>query len=76
MDAQPNPRTLIGVIGLLIGLFFYGLLVAALAASIGDMPLIIEVVFYLFFGLLWLVPMKPLLNWIGRGNPNVDDATH
>lgn len=73
MTAQKaNPRSLIGMLGLVLGLCVYAILVTALAGWLPSMHLAVETVFYLFFGIVWIFPARSLLNWIGRGAPETD----
>ena len=62
---KPSHRSLIGMLGLIIGLTLY----AFLAAAIGDLmvkwPLAIQMIYYLVAGLVWLIPAKKVIYWMG-----------
>ena len=64
---KPNSRNLIGTLALIVGLTLYAGLVGLLAETIGTMPLLIEALYYLFFGLVWLWPARLLLRWMAAG---------
>ena len=59
-------RTIIGVFSIigLIGLI--GLIVAAFANLIAPWPIWAQSLFYLGAGLVWLLPLKPLLVWMNK----------
>lgn len=59
-------RTVLGMAGLLLGLFFYIGAVGWLGAWLGPMPLLATVLFYAFFGIAWIFPGRLILKWIGR----------
>ena len=66
--AQPSSRTLIGIglILLLIGL--WAAFVASLAQVVGKWPILVQAPFYLFMGIAWIIPLKPLVRWIQTGS--------
>lgn len=59
-------RTLCGMLGLMLGLLLYAGAIGWLAAWIGPMSLVPEMLFYAFFGIAWIFPARPVLKWIGR----------
>ena len=64
---QPTYRKPIGILGMILGLVFYGGLVARAAGPIGDLPGWSQPVVYLVLGVLWIAPLKPLLRWMETG---------
>lgn len=68
MDDKPNIRNLIGTLVLIFGLGLYGLIVAELSVQMGALPFIVEVIFYLIAGLIWLWPARALVRWMMAGN--------
>ena len=65
--AQPPSRKLVGIaaIGLLI--ILWAAFVATLAPFVGRWPVLAQAPYYLVMGLVWIVPLKPLLRWIETG---------
>lgn len=64
---EPSGRTLAGtalIVALIAG---WALLVASLAGTVGRWPVLVQALFYLVTGLVWIVPLKPLLRWIATG---------
>jgi len=41
--------------------------VASLAQIVGRWPILLQAPFYLAMGLLWIVPLRPLIRWIETG---------
>jgi len=39
-----------------------------LARVVWQWPVPVQAAFYLFMGLVWIVPLKPLLRWIETGS--------
>lgn len=68
MEDRPNPRNLIGMVALLVGLGLYGLIIAELSVRMGDIPFILEAIFYVIAGLIWLWPARILVRWMVAGN--------
>lgn len=62
----PALRSLVGGLGLCLGLAGYALLAARLAAAAGGWPIWAQTLLYLALGLLWLAPARALLRWIAQ----------
>lgn len=45
----------------------WALLVASAASTVGNWPVLVQALFYLFMGIAWIVPLKPLLRWSETG---------
>ncbi len=69
----PSARKLagIGLIVLLIAL--WAAFVASLAPIVGRWPILVQAPFYLFMGLAWIIPLKPLIRWTQTGQTKVHD---
>jgi len=48
---------------------FYIWLVTRITPIIGQMHDLVQLVFYVFAGLIWIVPLKPLFAWMNVGTP-------
>lgn len=72
MKETPNSRNLIGTFALLFGLAIYALVIAELSVRIGTLPFIVEAVFYVIAGLIWLWPARALVRWMLAGNLDQD----
>jgi hypothetical protein len=65
--AEPSYRTLIGIALILLLIVVWAAFVASLAQIVGAWPILIQAPFYLFVGIVWIIPLKPLLRWIQTG---------
>jgi hypothetical protein len=41
--------------------------VATLAPVVGRWPVLVQAPFYLFMGIVWIIPLKPLIRWSESG---------
>ena len=63
----PSYRKPAGVLAIVVGLALYAGVVARLVAPIGMLPWFAAVPLYLVLGIAWLLPLKPLLQWMETG---------
>ncbi len=66
--AQPSPRKLVGIAAILLLIVLWATFVAALAPIIGRWPVLLQAPYYLFMGMVWILPLKPLVRWIETGS--------
>lgn len=66
--AQPSYRKLVGIASILLLIAVWASFVAALAPFVGKWPVLAQAPFYLAAGLVWILPLKPLLRWIETGS--------
>lgn len=64
----PTYRKPVGVLAIVAGLIVYAGVVSRLVAPIGALPWWLAVPLYLILGVLWLLPLKPLLQWMETGS--------
>lgn len=62
----PSWRKPAGVLALLLLILAWCILIANLAGAIGRLSAVAQVPVYLFLGLVWIAPLKPLLRWMER----------
>ena len=63
----PMGRRTIGVFAIMALIALEALLVVACANLVAPWPILVQALFYLVAGLVWLLPMKPLLVWMNKG---------
>jgi hypothetical protein len=70
MAAPPPPssRSLAGIGLILLLIAVWAAFVAALAQTVGTWPVLIQAPYYLIMGMVWIVPLKPLVRWIQTGS--------
>ena len=64
---EPSGRKLAGIAAILALIAVWALLIASLAHVVGGWPVLVQAIFYLVAGMIWIVPLKPLLRWMETG---------
>ena len=67
MREKPTLRIPLGVLALLVALGLYVLGVVALSPWIERLPVLLQAVVYLAFGVAWLLPLRRYLIWMETG---------
>ena len=65
--SEPSGRKLAGIALIMALIAAWALLVASLSATVGGWPVLVQALFYLVTGLIWIAPLKPLLRWMETG---------
>ncbi len=63
----PSWRKPAGIFAILALIAAWAMLVASLSSVVGMWPVLLQAVFYLVAGLVWIVPLRPLLRWMETG---------
>ena len=64
---EPSWRRPVGVFGIIAWITLWVVMVASLSGHIGGWPVLLQALFYLVAGIAWIVPLKPVLQWIETG---------
>ena len=64
---EPSWRKPVGIFGILAMIIAWAALVASLAAFVENWPVLVQAVYYLVAGIVWIAPLKPLLRWMETG---------
>ena len=64
----PSARTLIGIAAIMLLIALWATFVASLAHFVGQWPVLVQAPFYLIVGIVWIIPLKPLIRWIQTGS--------
>ncbi|HEX6073588.1 MAG TPA: DUF2842 domain-containing protein [Sphingomicrobium sp.] len=64
---QPSARKLVGIALILLLILFWAAFVASLAPFVGRWPILVQAPFYLVMGIIWIIPLRPLIRWIESG---------
>jgi len=59
-----KPAAIVAIVGLIV---VTGLIAVALSRVVGSWPVLLQSLFYLALGLVWILPLKPLLRWAETG---------
>lgn len=65
---QPSYRKLAGITLILLVIAVWAAIVASLAHIVGGWPVLAQAPYYLFMGLAWIIPLKPLVRWMQTGS--------
>lgn len=63
----PSWRKGAGILIIVPLIIIWAVLVASLARFVGHWPIIVQGAFYLVMGLVWIMPLRPLIRWIETG---------
>ena len=56
-----------GMFAILLLILVWVVAVASFSAEIGSLPILVQLVIYVFLGIVWIMPLKPLLRWMETG---------
>jgi membrane protein YdbS with pleckstrin-like domain len=74
--SSPSWRKPVGIAAILLLILFWAALVASLAGIVSNWPVLVQALFYLVMGIVWIIPLRPLLRWAETGRwrkPAVED---
>ena len=64
---QPSWRKPAGMFLILALIAVWTGIVVSVSPSVGTWPVLVQAVFYLAAGIVWILPLKPLLRWMELG---------
>jgi hypothetical protein len=67
LNQEPSWRKPAGVGLILLLITVWAALAVSLAGLIEDLPILIQLIFYVPVGIVWILPLKPLLRWMETG---------
>ena len=67
-EEQPRPRPAAGAFMILGVIIVWAVLVASFADTVGRWPGWVQLPFYLVAGIVWIIPLKPILRWSETGH--------
>lgn len=66
-ELEPRPRPTIGIFLIMVVIILWAALVASVADVVGRWPIAIQTIFYLVAGIVWILPLKPIMRWSETG---------
>ena len=69
MEIKYKTRRVLSLLILLIGLPIYVICVVTGMTLLVDLPKILELIIYLFFGVVWVFPLKFVFRGVGQADP-------
>ncbi|WP_336960262.1 DUF2842 domain-containing protein [Sphingobium aquiterrae] len=67
-DPQPSWRKPAGMFMILTLIAVWAVIVASCAPFVGRLHGLIQLAFYIVTGIVWILPLKPLLSWMETGH--------
>ena len=67
VDPQPSWRKPAGMFLILALIAIWTGIVVSVSPWVGTWPVLVQAVFYLAAGIVWILPLKPLLRWMELG---------
>ena len=64
----PSARSIVGIALILLLIALWAAFVASLAQMVGQWPILVQAAFYLVVGIIWIIPLKPLVRWMVTGS--------
>ncbi|MDQ8754737.1 DUF2842 domain-containing protein [Sphingosinicella sp. LHD-64] len=67
MRLEPTWRQPVGIFLILALIAIWSVIVVSASSLIAGLPWPVHVVYYLLAGIVWILPLKPLLRWMETG---------
>ena len=64
---KPSWRKGAGIAIIVLLILLLAVFVASLSGVVGRWPVLGQALFYLVIGVIWIIPLKPLLYWMETG---------
>jgi hypothetical protein len=64
----PSWRKPVGMLGILAYAMIWAVAVASLSRHVGLWPVLVQAIFYIIAGTIWIIPLKPVLKWMETGH--------
>jgi hypothetical protein len=65
--SEPSWRKPAGIFAILALIAIWAALIVSLSNEIARWPVLVQTIFYLIAGIVWILPLKPLLRWMETG---------
>lgn len=65
---EPSWRKPVGILLILLIILVWAVIIASASAWIGTLHALVQAVIYVTAGIVWIMPLKPLLAWMETGN--------
>jgi hypothetical protein len=71
-EEQPRARPAAGVFMILGVIIVWALLVASVSDIVTRWPALVQLLFYMVTGIIWILPLRPILRWSETGRWRAD----
>ena len=72
---EPTWRKPVGILAILALIALWCVLVVTIVGWISGLHVLLQILIYLVTGIIWIVPMRPLMIWMETGRFTVPDDT-
>lgn len=66
-NPQPSWRKPFGVLAIVALIALWAFLIASAAPWMAGWPVAVQLLVYLFAGIIWILPLRPFLRWMETG---------
>lgn len=64
---EPSWRKPVGALGMIAWVCVWVVLIASLSRWVGAWPILLQLPLYVVAGIVWILPLKPVLLWMETG---------
>ncbi|WP_164114817.1 DUF2842 domain-containing protein [Sphingorhabdus sp. Alg239-R122] len=64
---EPTWRKPVGILAILLLITIWCVLVVTVVGWIGGMHVLLQILIYLVTGIIWILPLRPLMIWMETG---------
>ena len=66
-EVNASWRKPVGALAIIALILIWVIAVASFSTAIGSLPILAQAALYLVLGIVWIIPLKPLLRWMETG---------
>jgi ABC-type polysaccharide/polyol phosphate export permease len=66
-EEEPRPRPTAAVFMILGVILVWAALIASVSDTVAAWPALVQLLFYMVAGIIWILPLKPILRWSETG---------
>ncbi|WP_300974079.1 DUF2842 domain-containing protein [Sphingomonas sp. LHG3406-1] len=66
-EEEPRPRPTAAVFMILGIIIVWAALIASVSDTVTRWPALVQLIFYIVAGIVWILPLKPILRWSETG---------
>ena len=66
-ELEPRARPTIGIFLILAVIVAWALIVASASDLVSRWPAVVQLLFYIVAGFVWVLPLKPIMRWSETG---------
>jgi hypothetical protein len=66
-EEEPRPRPTAGVFMILAIILVWAVLIVSVSDTVARWPALVQLLFYIVAGFIWILPLRPILRWSETG---------